>query len=76
MSLQLDVVAAVILHMCPFSYHGDQYLTIPMTELRDVADEINKHSFLHQFDAEMGLIVKPTTSGCKPDDGANVPGLL
>ena len=73
-SIPLDLFAAVIMHLCPFTHNGQHYITIPVNELRAVVIELGKeHALPLQFDDKMGLIIHPTTEGCTPDDGKNVP---
>ena len=72
----MNVLMAVILHLCPFTYHGQSYVTIPMDELLAIVSEANKQTLPLQYTGKMGLIVKPTTNGCSPNDGQNVPGVV
>jgi len=58
--------------MCPMHHDGKSYVAIPVKELSAVIVELGKEHALGQDNA---LIVQPTTEGCSPDDGVNVPGV-
>ena len=70
-------IGAIMLHLCPFTHDGKQYSVIPLTEIYQVAKEVEKENAkvgdFHWPIDQMGVIV--TTEGCKADDGVHVPGI-
>ena len=72
MDIATAVLMTVIVHVCPFTYNGQQIGAIPLPEILAIAEEIKKHP--PSEDASK-LMVTVTTKDCQPDDGTNVPGV-